>query len=173
MIDQYTQSKIKELEQIIDVMSQRQKDINKELSGDFDRDYKNKIDQERQHNSTALRIMFWIKKVLKGEPFEKRLKSDKEYPLWFHHYISCEIRDTLAETLNLPREYYMSMYCRYYIGASQKSIYRHICNYLFPEKQPGIFGFQSEEDLMNDVWRITFQELPQKEWQRFKELRGY
>ena len=175
MIDEYTKNKIKELDRLIDVISWRQKEINKELSGDFNREYKNLIGQESQHNSTALRIMFWIKKVLKGESFEKRLKSDKNYPLWMFHTISCEIRDILAKELKLSHDDYKHKYWygEYYTGMNQWGVYHRIYDYLFPEKQSGIFGFCSEEDIQNEVWRTTFKELPQKEWQRFKEMRGH
>ena len=55
----------------------------------------------------------------------------------------------------------------------QRDIFYHIYDMLFPDKEPGLFGWQSGEDIERMTWRDYFKELDKKEWEEFKEMRGY
>lgn len=172
----FLKSKVIELNRLIKLLSERQREIRREIQKSDDHEYKNYIAAESDHNKCILRIMNWVRMVLRGTSIEKRIKRDPDYLRWMNHTRSIEIRDAFAEIMGLDIERYKHQGwsgCWYYNFGGQSSIYQTICNHLFPETAGGIFGLQLDDAVETDIWRATLRELPKKELQKLKELKGY
>ena len=175
----YVKKKVRELTDFMNVLSQRQRDIQKEISRETDIERKNILNNERTTNTAVLRCATWIKMTLKGIPLTCKLLRDKEFLLWFRQNRGYYVHKYLADLWGWEPEKYIcgirwssaSLIWRYYF--SQRQLFYYIYDMLFPGKSSGIFGFQSDEDIECEIWRTTFKELDEKEWAEFKEIRGY
>ena len=153
--------KIKQLQGLIADMNERQRWIRKEMNKSRDREYKDTLRQEHQDNSSALRIMYWVLWGLMEIPTEEKKRRDCGYLDWFRQCHGMYIHDFLAKKINLSDSEYKRIcyYGEYFLYRSQESIYRHICEWLFPKKHGGLFGMISEESIENDVWIQIFDAL--------------
>ena len=157
--------KIQQLQTIIQALSQRQRDIHKEIQESSNIEYKNKLGNEHQSNSATLRIMYWVLWTLKGIPLKTKIKRDMWYLDWFHHPKGFHIYEFLAKLLNIDESIYKNIYrygceLRYMPPAS---LHYYIYNWLFPEVSGGVFGMLDENSAENDSWRTTFKEQHKKE----------
>ena len=172
----YVKGKVQELIKFMNALSQRQRDIQKEMSGTVNREYKDILNNERTTNTVVLRCAGWIKMTLEGKSLKDKLLVDKEFPLWYRQTRGYYAYAFLAGLFGWDEDQYI--WRSKYAGAwhtyfNQRQLFYYIYNILLPDKAPGIFGFQTDDDIECDIWRTTFRELDKKEWEEFKELRGY
>lgn len=179
----YIKKKVQELTDFMKVLSQRQRDILRVLKGNYDHKYKNLLHNEHVTNSAVLRCAEWIRMTLEGKTLKDKLLVDKTFPLLYkqaYGYYTYYVHKPLADLWGWEPEKYTivngwsserwnwKMVC-----FNQRELFYYVYDMLFPDKAPGIFGFQSDDDIENDIWRTTFRELNKKEWEEFKELRKY
>jgi hypothetical protein len=172
----YVKGKVQELIKFMNALSQRQRDIQKEMSGTVNREYKDILNNERTTNTVVLRCAGWIKMTLEGKSLKDKLLVDKEFPLWYRQTRGYYAYAFLAGLFGWDEDQYIwrSKYAGpWHTYFNQRQLFYYIYNILLPDKAPGIFGFQTDDDIECDIWRTTFRELDKKEWEEFKELRGY
>lgn len=172
----YIKEKIKYLTSFIDVLSQRQRDIQLEIFRETDIEHKDILNNERTTNTVVLRCAGWIKMTLEGKSLKDKLLVDKEFPLWYRQTRGYYAYAFLAGLFGWDEDQYIwrSKYAGpWHTYFNQRDLFYYIYDMLFPEKMSGIFGFQSDDDIECDIWRTTFKDLTQKEWIEFKEIRGY
>lgn len=176
IVDPYVRDKQRQLVSFMNRLSQRQRDIRKEMSMVDDQNQKYILDNERTTNTVVLRIATWVKMTLEGRSFEDKLLIDKKFPEWMRHIKGFYIWDYLAELWGVDDDINKSGYSwspwhrRYY---NQEQLYYYIWTGLFPDKPHGVFGFTLDNSVEEDIWKDTFKGLLEKEWKQFKELRGY
>ena len=173
----YIKGKLQELINFMSVLSQRQRDIQKEISKEQDRQTKDILNNERTTNTVVLRCAGWIKMTLEGKSLKDKLLVDKTFPLWYKQTRGYYVHKPLADLWGWKLEKYTcgnrwpsAMWNWNMVYFNQRQLFYYIQGMLFPDKSPGIFGFQSDDDIENDVWRTTFRELDKKEWEEFKEM---
>ena len=172
----YTQHKVKELTEFMKALSQRQRDIQREMSGSVNREYKDILNNERTTNTVVLRCAGWIKMTLEGKSLKDKLLVDKEFPLWYRQTRGYYAYAFLADLFGWNEDKYI--WRSKYAGPrhtylNQRQLFYYIYDFLFPDKAPGVFGFGCDEDIECDTWRTYFRELLDIEREKFKELRGY
>ena len=175
-MDPYIRDKRRQLISFMNRLSQRQRDIRREMSMVDDQNQKYILDNERTTNTVVLRIATWIRMTLEGRSFEDKLLIDKEFPSWMRHIKGFYVWDYLAELweIDIDNNKYgcsWSPWHRTYYNQGQ--LYYYIWNSLFPDDSSSIFKFTTEESIEEDIWKDTFKGLLEKEWKQFKELRGY
>ena len=173
----YIKRKVQELTDFMNVLSQRQRDIQKEISRKANIEYKNILNNERTTNTVVLRCAGWIKMTLKGKSLKDKLLVDKEFPLWYIQTHGYYVHKPLADLWGWQQEKYISgnrwphrMWNWNMVYFNQRQLFYYIYDMLFPDKAPGIFGFQTDDDIECDIWRTTFRELDKKETEEFKEI---
>ena len=172
----YVKRKVQELTDFMNILSQRQRDIQKEMSKETDIKNKNILNNERTTNTVVLRCAEWVKMTLKGKSLKDKLLADKDFPLWYRQTRGYYVQKTLADLWGWDDSKYIgdnAFRGLYYWYFDQRQLFYYIYDMLFPDKAPGIFGFQTDDDIECDIWRTTFRELDKKEWAEFKEIRGY
>ena len=172
----YVKGKVQELIKFMNALSQRQRDIQKEMSGTVNREYKDILNNERTTNTVVLRCAGWIKMTLEGKSLKDKLLVDKEFPLWYRQTRGYYAYAFLAGLFGWDEDKYIwrSKYAGpWHTYFNQRQLFYYIYDILLPDKAPGIFGFQTDDDIECEIWRTTFRELDKKEWEEFKELRGY
>ena len=172
----YTQHKVKELTEFMKALSQRQRDIQREMSGSVNREYKDILNNERTTNTVVLRCAGWIKMTLEGKSLKDKLLVDKEFPLWYRQTRGYYAYAFLAGLFGWDEDKYIwrSKYAGpQHTYLNQRQLFYYIYDFLFPDKAPGVFGFGCDEDIECDTWRTYFRELLDIERKKFKELRGY
>ena len=172
----YVKGKVRGLIKFMNALSQRQRDIQKEMSRETDIEHKDILNNERTTNTVVLRCAGWIKMTLEGKSLKDKLLVDKEFPLWYRETRGYYAYAFLAGLFGWDEDEYI--WCSKYAGPwhtyfNQRQLFYYIYDMLFPDKAPGIFGFQTDDDIECDIWRTTFRELDKKEWEEFKEIRGY
>lgn len=174
----YIKGKVRELVNFMNTLSQRQRDIQKEMSRETDIEHKDILNNERTTNTVVLRCAGWIKMTLEGRSLKDKLLADKEFPLWYRETRGYYVHKPLADLWRWETEKYTNenrwkcwyWNMKYFV---QSDLFYYVYDMLFPEKMSGIFGFQTDDDIECDIWRTTFRELDKKEWIEFKEMRGY
>lgn len=171
----YTQSKIQCLQDSINKLSQRQRDLKVELHRSHNTTRKSNISCEIVTNSALIRICNWLKLTMLGKSLERKLDSDLWFLKWIKSGAGYYIYDYQAELFGVDEKDYK---CQTYCGPMSwiqrpRGLYYHIYNYLFPDKEPGIFGWQSGEDIERMTWRDYFKELIEKETEKFKEIKNH
>lgn len=172
----YIKGKVRELVNFMNTLSQRQRDIQKEMSRKVNREYKDILNNERTTNTVVLRCAGWIKMTLEGKSLKDKLLADKEFPLWYRETRGYYAYAFLAGLFGWDEDEYMwrSKYAGpWHTYFNQRQLFYYIYDMILPDKAPGIFGFQTDDDIECDIWRTTFRELDKKEWIEFKEIRGY
>ncbi len=172
----YVRGKVRELIDFMNALSQRQRDIQKEMSRKLNREYKDILNNERTTNTVVLRCAGWIKMTLEGKSLKDKLLVDKEFPLWYRETRGYYAYAFLAGLFGWDEDQYIwrSKYAGpWHTYFNQRQLFYYIYDMLLPDKAPGIFGFQTDDDIECDIWRTTFRELDKKEWIEFKEIRGY
>ena len=173
-ITPYTQDKIDKLTGLIELLNQRQRDIQKEMHRTDSDIMKNELNRENFCNSAVLRIAQWYKKVLQGKPIQARLKGDREFPRWMRMHWGFEIRPFLQELLGLEDKICFGYYgvtrsVKYYKYCSQCSLGKYIVKYLFGESGGGLLGMM-EDGTERSVWMDTFDNLEQSDWEYYQDL---
>jgi len=174
----YTKQKIRELVVFINKLSQRQRDIRREISLEKNIEIKNHLDNERTTNSAVLRIAGWVKMTLEGKSLKEKLLIDPGFLTWYFDIKGFYIQKALADLSGWGEEKYINP-CRWniwrwqYTEFNQNKLYYYIIDMLFPDNINGLFNFALEDNIERDIWRNTFKELMKNEWMGFKELRGY
>ncbi len=174
----YVKGKVRELVEFMKKLSQRQRDIQKEMSRVANRGYKDILNNERTTNTAVLRIASWIKMTLEGKSLDEKMSTDGDFIQWMYNIKGFYIWDYLAGLWGLSESVYktsspwsLNSWHRMYFR--QAALYYYIYDMLFPEKMPGLFGIQCDDDVECDTWRTYFKELINIEWRKFKEMRGY
>ena len=176
-MEPYVKGKVRELVEFMNKLSQRQRDIQKEMSREADREKKDILNNERTTNTVVLRCCVWIRMTLEGKSLQDKLLVDREFPLWYRQTRGYYAYAFLAGLFGWAEDKYI--WCSKYAGPwhtyfNQRQLFYYIYDMLFPDKAPGVFGFLAGDDAVEcSVWREVFQNLDQKEWEEFKELRGY
>lgn len=169
----YVKEKVQELTDFMKVLSQRQRDILRELRRNYSHEYKNLLHSEHVTNSAVLHCAEWIRMTLKGKSLKDKLLVDKNFPLWYKQTYGYYVHKPLAGLWNWPEEKYINPYRTWswnHVYFNQRQLFYYVYDMLFPDKAPGVFGFQSDDDIECDIWRTTFRELDKKEWEEFKEM---
>lgn len=172
----YVKGKVQELTNFMNTLSQRQRDIQKEMSRGTDREKKDILNNERTTNTVVLRCAGWIKMTLEGKSLKDKLLVDKEFPWWYRQTRGYYAYAFLAGLFGWDEDKYIwrSKYAGpWHTYFNQRQLFYYIYDMFLPDKAPGIFGFQTDDDIECEIWRTTFRELDKKEWEEFKELRGY
>lgn len=172
----YVKGKVRELTNFMNALSQRQRDIQKEMSRETDAEHKDILNNERTTNTAVLRCAGWIKMTLEGKSLKDKLLADREFPSWYKETQGYYAYAFLAGLFGWGEDKYMwrSKYAGpWQIYFNQRQLFYYIYDMIFPDKAPGVFGFQTDDDIECDIWRTTFRELDKKEWAEFKEIRGY
>ena len=176
----YTRSKINEISDIIKQISNRQKEIRKEIMKANTKKNRDILDNERTANTAAIRICHWIKWTLKGLPFNIKFAKDRNFIQWMHEIKGYYIQDFLAGVFDIQETEYKIQQPNYrwlafdcYKYNSQLNIYCMILDLLFKKDGGGIFSFKSDDDIESDIWREYFNKLIQREWEEFKEMGLY
>ena len=169
-------AKIKELQGIIDAFVKRQKEIRKEIQESDDYKQKNILDIERKTNTAILRISHWIMMELKGYDFEHKVNIDPEYPYWVERVFGFYCNQHTADILGLEEDKYLTptynSSCKYPKYTPQRGLYYYIYNRLFPENKGGIFCFNEEDSVENEVWRTRFKSMIHEEFQRWWKMKN-
>lgn len=172
----YVKGKVRELVNFMNALSQRQRDIQKEMSRKVNREYKDILNNERTTNTVVLRCAGWIKMTLEGKSLKDKLLVDKEFPLWYRQTRGYYAYAFLAGLFGWNKDKYIwrSKYAGpWHTYFNQRQLFYYIYDIILPDKAPGIFGFQTDDDIECEIWRTTFGELDKKEWEEFKEIKGY
>lgn len=171
MREKANEHKIKELQDIIDAFSNRQKQIRAEIQLSSDEEYKNDLGVERQTNTAILRIAFWMMMELKGYSFERKIKADAEYPRWVMRNDTYYYNEFMANIFNIKqwKRQYGGEYKYWYIyRSSQKGLFNIMYDKLFPEIKKSIFDFNEDNSIENEIWRDHFSHLIKNDWDKYK-----
>lgn len=169
----YVKGKVRVLVNFMNALSQRQRDIQKEMSGETDIEHKNILNNERTTNTVVLRCAGWIKMTLKGKSLKDKLLVDKKFPLWYKQTRGYYVHKPLADLFGWGEDKYIwhSKYAGpWHTYFNQRQLFYYVYDMLFPVKASGIFGFQSDDDIECDIWRTTFRELLDIEREKVKEM---
>ena len=169
----YILDRINLLVSMINTMSQRQRDISREIRKSSDSQHKDTLCQERQFNSEALRVMHWLLMILREVPLIVRVKRDPGYIGWIEKVHACEVRSTLGEVLGLS-EYEMKNCCSLgiherlqhydYKKFDQYNLYKKIVDRIFPPEDGSLFVWDSIE---KDLWRERLETTIENELRFF------
>jgi len=169
----YVKGKVQELVNFMNTLSQRQRDIQKEISRKANIEYKNMLNNERTTNTAVLRCAGWIKMTLEGKSLKDKLLVDKEFPYWYRETRGYYAYAFLAGLFGWDEDKYIwrSKYAGpWHTYLNQRQLFYYIYDFLFPDKAPGVFGFGCDEDIECDTWRTYFRELLDIEREKVKEL---
>lgn len=170
----YILGRINLLVSMINTMSQRQRDISREIQKLPDSQYKDTLCRERQFNSEALRIMHWLLMILREVPLIVRVKRDPGYIGWIQKMHACEVHGALGEVLGLSENEMKNCCCLGmherlqgydYKRLNQHNLYKKIVDRIFPPEDGSLFVWDSIE---KDLWREKLKTTSENELVFFK-----
>ena len=161
----YTLSKIQCLQDSINKLSQRQRDLKIELHKRRNTSQKTNIPNEITTNSALIRICIWLKLTMLGKSLQRKLDSDWRFLKWINSGAGYYMYEYQAELFGVDDKNYkfQTFAGPMYWCQRPRILYYHVYNYLFPDKESGIFGWQTGEDIERMTWRDYFKELIEKE----------